>query len=246
MGYPTESTTTTQVTQQFFTLQSLIENTYNGQRINQYDTKQSIIGIANKVYVSKQITLLPSYIDALTPPPSSSSSNEAPFITYNFDFTSNNASTIINNWVNQNTNGLIEYIIPENYDISSWVMVLMNAIYLNGTFALQFEKSMTSSSKFYSDTTRETVIADIHLMHQKEYFYYYSDGNYQYLKFEFTDSEDLFVLFALPMNQRLYSDETYKNGLITDETLIKLAINKLESIMLHWLYQKYQLKLNMD
>eukprot|EP01084_Bolivina_argentea_P128023 226363_1 len=64
LNYPS-TTTPSQVTQQFFTLQSSIENTYNGVKQNEYDFKPSIIGIANKIYSSKSLTLKQSYINAL-------------------------------------------------------------------------------------------------------------------------------------------------------------------------------------
>eukprot|EP00484_Ammonia_sp_Unknown_P018447 CAMPEP_0197040178 /NCGR_PEP_ID=MMETSP1384-20130603/16924_1 /TAXON_ID=29189 /ORGANISM="Ammonia sp." /LENGTH=151 /DNA_ID=CAMNT_0042470891 /DNA_START=16 /DNA_END=468 /DNA_ORIENTATION=+ len=85
---------------------------------------------------------------------------------------------------------------------------------------------MTSSGKFYSSGLREEEVADIHLMHQKGYFLYHNDDNYQYLKFPFTDSNDLFVLFALPINEELYDD---KNGLLTDINVMKAAIDNLKS-----------------
>eukprot|EP01083_Nonionella_stella_P272771 925103_1 len=63
-------------------------------------------------------------------------------------------------------------------------------------------------------------------MHQIDYFQYYSNSNYQFLKFPFSDNNDLFILFALPINNNLSSN---KNALITDENIIKTAINNLES-----------------
>eukprot|EP01083_Nonionella_stella_P180344 642857_1 len=133
---------------------------------------------------------------------------------------------IINTWIKDNTNGLIDSIIPEDQDISHWRLVAMNAIYLNGSFRYPFETKLTSAHTFYSNSLRTTKVADCHLMHQSEDFYYYSDGDYQFLKFGFYDSYALFVLFALPINHELYDD---KNGLITDSGVVKAAIQKLKS-----------------
>eukprot|EP01084_Bolivina_argentea_P029239 54254_1 len=213
LNYPSTDINTAQVTQQFFTLQSLIENTYNGIKTNEYDNKPSIIGIANKIYSSKTLTLKQPYIDALN-------DGQQSFIDYNFDFSAQNATKIINNWVNQNTNGLIKEILQEGQDISSWRLVAMNAIFLNGTFKSQFETTMTSLNKFYADRSRSIPTSDCHLMHQIDYFEYYSNSNYQFLKFPFSDNNDLFILFALPINDNLSSN---KNALITDENIIKTA-----------------------
>eukprot|EP01084_Bolivina_argentea_P117899 209291_1 len=220
LGYPTgNSVDASDITQQFFTLQSSIESTFDGVRTNEYDPKPSVIGIANKIYSSRSLTLKQPFIDALNDGTHS-------FIDYDFDFAADNATTIINTWVKDNTNGLIDSIIPEDADISPWRLVAMNAIFLNGSFHFQFAKEFTSAHTFYSNSRRDAEFADCHLMHQIEDFDYYSDGDYQFLKFPFTDSNDLLVLFALPINEDLYEN---KNGLITDSDVITTAIQNLES-----------------
>eukprot|EP01083_Nonionella_stella_P115178 341199_1 len=223
MGYPTgPSVHASDITQQFLTLQSSIETTYDGITSNSYDDDPpsvEYIAIANKIYSSRLLTLKPPYIDALH-------DGSQSFIDYDFDFTAANATTIINTWIKDNTNGLIDSIIPEDQDISHWRLVAMNAIYLNGSFRYPFETKLTSAHTFYSNSLRTTKVADCHLMHQSEDFYYYSDGDYQFLKFGFYDSYALFVLFALPINHELYDD---KNGLITDSGVVKAAIQKLKS-----------------
>eukprot|EP01083_Nonionella_stella_P186310 681717_1 len=216
MGYASDSVDPSDITQQFFTLQSSIEFTYGGQTRG-----SSIIGIANKIYASDSLTLKQSYIDALQP------SSTQSFIDYNFDFSATNATTIINQWVNDNTNGLIHDIIPDGADVSLWRLVAMNAIYLNGSFELQFDTEMTSQHTFYSNALRTdpaTQNADCHLMHQIDYFHYHSTDDHQFIKFPFTDMHDLFVLFALPKHSDL--DD---NGWITDASVISTTIDKLES-----------------
>ncbi len=213
MYFPTTTSNPGDVTQQYFTLQSSIETTYNGESV------ASIIGIANKVYISNLITPKQTYITALT-----NGITQKQFIEEDFNFSSPVATTTINNWVSENTNGLIDTIIDKDKDISDWILVALNAIYLNASFALQFNKIMTSEQKFYSNGLRTTQLSDIHLMHQTNYFGHYSDGNYQFLKFPFSDLTHLFVLFALPINSQLYAQ---RNGLITDESFIQSAIDNL-------------------
>eukprot|EP01084_Bolivina_argentea_P262991 444973_1 len=223
LHFPTTTSNPGDVTQQYFSLQSSIQTTYNGEpeKASYWSDKSSIIGIANKIYISNLLTPNPTYITALT----NGITQQQSFIQQNFDFSASDANTIINNWVNDNTNGLIDSIIDENKDISHWRLLALNAIYLNGSFASQFAKHMTSIQKFYSNGLRTNEVSNIHLMHQKDYFYYYSDGNYQFLKFPFSDTTDLFVLFALPINSQLYNQ---RNGLITDEHLIQTAIQNLQ------------------
>eukprot|EP01083_Nonionella_stella_P106496 307417_1 len=230
MGYPTDSVNASDITQQFFALQSSIENTFDGTSTENtfnktYSSvdpppspvpKASVIVIANKIYSSDVLTLKQPFIDALH-------YGTQPFIEYNFDFTADNAHTIINSWVKDNTNGLIHKIIDEHQDISNWGLVAMSAIYLKGSFRSQFKTELTSAHSFYSNSLRTTQVGGCHLMHQISTFPYYSDGNYQFLKLAFVD--DLFVLFALPINHKLYDN---KNGLITDSFLIQTAMQKFE------------------
>eukprot|EP01083_Nonionella_stella_P242399 845554_1 len=69
MGYPTgPSVHASDITQQFLTLQSSIETTYDGITSNSYDDDPpsvEYIAIANKIYSSRLLTLKPPYIDAL-------------------------------------------------------------------------------------------------------------------------------------------------------------------------------------
>lgn len=63
------------------------------------------------------------------------------------DFCAPNAAQIINNWVDQNTNGKIKTIVPDpipNYA----VMYLINAIYFKGSWTYQFDPNQTKDDKF--------------------------------------------------------------------------------------------------
>jgi len=224
MGYPTDSTSK-DVTNAFLELQSSIESTYDGSKMGNYSRspRNSVIGIANKIYAAKDLMLKQSYINTLT---ANGDSEEDSFIDSNFDFASDDATQSINDWVNDNTNGLIEEIIDENTDISHWKLAALNAIYLNATFKLQFESYFTSKNSFFDSVARTNAVADCHLMHQKDYFDYFEDGKYQFLKFQFVDNTDLFALFVLPIDPHT---ETTKNGLITDYNVISNAISNLES-----------------
>ena len=228
MGYPTDNTFA--VTKQFIQLQSSIENTYNGTSDDSFWARKiSIIGIANKIYVSNTLSLKQSYVNALN-------DGHHSFIQQGFDFTSNNAAQIINQWVDKSTNGLIDSIIDKKTKISGWKLAALNAIYLNGTFRSQFKKYMTSSNPFYSDASRTKKISNCHLMHQYENFDYYSNGEHQFLKFPFSDSADLFVLFALPTS----------GNRITDKSVIDVALKKLESTYIALALPKLSIEASYD
>jgi serpin B len=63
------------------------------------------------------------------------------------DFTNPNAPGIINNWVEENTNGRIEQIINEIQPEA--ILFLINAIYFKGNWAEQFDENLTTEQPFY-------------------------------------------------------------------------------------------------
>ena len=225
MGYPADANSF-EVTKQFLALQSSIEGTYQGTPAgaDPWTEKKSIIGIANKIYASRTLTLRQDYVDALN-------DGGEFFIEPAFDFAAPSAVSTINKWVNKSTNGLIDSIIAEDTDISASRLVALNAIYLNGTFRKQFETRMTSSSAFYLDASRKEKKADCHLMHQIDYFDYFADGERQFSKFPVSDSADLFLLFVLPIDSEtpvLSSKATIDNALSNlESTYVALALPKL-------------------
>jgi serpin B len=65
------------------------------------------------------------------------------------DFSTPSALTTINKWASDNTNGKIPEVIQE---ISAQaVMFIMNALYFNGDWSYQFDKSLTQERPFYPD-----------------------------------------------------------------------------------------------
>lgn len=93
---------------------------------------------------------------------------------------------IINNWVNKNTDGLIDQIITHIPD--DMVMYLMNALYFKGDWLNQFETDDTRKADFVLETG-ETV--DVDMMHQKGLFA--------------THISDEVHLIELPYGDSLYS-----------------------------------------
>ena len=65
------------------------------------------------------------------------------------DFNAPSALTTINKWANDNTNGKIPKVLNE-IDPDA-VMFIMNALYFNGDWSYQFDKSLTQELPFYPD-----------------------------------------------------------------------------------------------
>ena len=88
------------------------------------------------------------------------------------------ARTIINNWVSNNTFGLIRDLISDDVDMSDWQLVALNTIYFKGIFLRPFPSYKTSKQAFYTDILRENTNTDCYLMHLIEYYGYYEDRTY--------------------------------------------------------------------
>jgi serpin B len=239
LHYPTNNN---DITGSFFAQQTLIEDTYNGScrtmACSEYgEYSPSIIGIANRIWIQQGLNVRRSFLNAVDMNNGDNNNNNQ-LIVDDFDFTFANASVLINEWVDENTNGLIPTVFPEGTDLSHIVLMAANAIYLNGSFTMQFNPTKTSVSPFYA-TFNDAVlqsesgkVADCHLMHQTEDFLYHADGDYQYLKFHFNDEpgNDLFVMFVLPINNALYS--TNNAQLQNMDVLLDVIANQLESTLI--------------
>ena len=91
--------------------------------------------------------------------------------------------TKINEWVNENTEGLITEIIDEIPD--HIVMYLINALYFKGDWLNQFDKDDTRPGDFYLESG-ETVQAD--MMNQENRFATYFSDQVQMIELPYGDS----------------------------------------------------------
>lgn len=125
---------------------------------------------------------------------------EVPFINANktyydaevreLDFDRPDAVTIINNWVSDKTNNLIDKIIERI--TNQTVMILLNAIYFKGEWRYEFDKSETTSLPFHLENGQQITVPT---MRQASTFNYvehelfsvaelpYGRGNYSMLVF---------------------------------------------------------------
>ncbi len=102
------------------------------------------------------------------------------------DFDRADAADIINKWVSDNTNKLIEKII-DNIP-SETVMYLINAIYFKGQWKYEFDPNETAPAPFY---LHQGGNKQVPMMHQSELFGYYSN--------------DMFSAAELPYGRGNYS-----------------------------------------
>ncbi len=87
------------------------------------------------------------------------------------DFEQSDAADIINKWVSDNTNKLIDKII-ENIPAET-VMYLINAIYFKGQWKYEFDPNETAPAPFYLENGTNKQVP---MMHQSELFGYFSNN----------------------------------------------------------------------
>ena len=96
------------------------------------------LGIANALWHHEPFTIKDNFLTTLD--------NKFDAEINAYDFNKAEAPEVINNWVENNTNGLIKKIIDK---ISpSEVMFLLNALYFKGDWTTQFDKSQTQKLPF--------------------------------------------------------------------------------------------------
>jgi serine protease inhibitor len=110
--------------------------------------KRVLISIANSVWIEKNFVVKKPFTDILTQYYNAESNS--------FDITDPQVPSLINNWIESKTNGLIKNMVTQ-LDPST-VMLLINAIYFKGKWKYQFETDNTVQGTFNKpDGTSEQV-----------------------------------------------------------------------------------------
>jgi serine protease inhibitor len=116
------------------------------------------------------------------------------------DFNDPASVDIINNWVNENTNGKIPAIIDK---ISpEMVMFLINAIYFKGEWKYQFDKDYTKNDFF---TTTNGSQVSCKMIQQGNNFNYFSNDLFQAVDLPYGDSSFSMIIF-LPLQNEDIND----------------------------------------
>ena len=100
----------------------------------------------------------------------------------------------VNEWCSNKTHGKITKILDELEGLSA--MIIINAVYFRGEWALKFEKDMTKKLPFYNLGSQKT---EVDTMTQISYFSYYEDKNVQAVRLHF-QMDDMSAIVILPQN----------------------------------------------
>ncbi|MBN1658994.1 MAG: serpin family protein [Anaerolineae bacterium] len=170
----------------FDVLAAALESRSEGEREGEGDRFR--LNVANSLWGQEGYPFLPAFLDLLD-------------IYYSaglrrLDFASapDAARQVINDWVEEQTEGRIEDLIPPDLINSLTRLVLANAIYFNASWAYPFEEGATTDGPFHLPGGGEVVVP---MMRQTESFAYAAGDGYQAIELPYTGHQ-ISMLILLP------------------------------------------------
>lgn len=137
------------------------------------------------------------------------------------DFEADDSPLIVNEWVKNSTNGLIDSIVPEDKPLfPPYVLIAINSIYLKARWEQQFEEGFTNLDLFYDSASRSSKVSEAHFMNMVEYFDYSHEAltGYQVIDLPFAQSQ-MSMIFVLPMTDDMEAVPSSKLLPILDDDL---------------------------
>ncbi|MDZ7996195.1 MAG: serpin family protein [Nostoc sp. EfeVER01] len=149
------------------------------------------LNIANSLWANKNFSFQPDFLQRVQYFYKAKVSN--------LNFQDPTASSIINNWVKDNTNGkinkIIEKIEPDQ------VLFLINAIYFKGKWSQEFDKNQTAQYPFYRTSGRPKQHP---MMSQNGDYRYYENKQFQAVSLPYgKDGKFSFYIFLPKQNSNL-------------------------------------------
>ena len=164
-----------------------------------------VMNIANSVWVREDFQVIEEFLDR----------NRTYFDAEvkRLDFSKPEAPDIINSWIDEKTRGLIEEMIDEIDPLV--VMYLINAIYFNGDWAVQFDPNETEDRRFYR---ADGTTTEIPMMTGRHEFRHYFGDDWTALDMWYGDAGFSFTAL-MPTN-----------GAFLKELVPELSMARFESI----------------
>jgi serpin B len=158
------------------------------QRLNAGSGSAYEMAVANGLWAQKGAPLEAGFLDLLLQHDGSSIS------AVDFRHHAEDARATINRWVEDKTRRRIRELIPAGSLHVDTRLVLANAVYFKGMWALQFRQAATRDEPFWLDDGETVQVA---LMHQQQPFRYLQARGYQAVELDYEGS-DLSMLLLLP------------------------------------------------
>ncbi|MBQ7942561.1 MAG: serpin family protein [Lachnospiraceae bacterium] len=189
-----------------------------------HDSEELIVALANSAWIDDEFTAYDEWIGKLN------SLYDAKV--YQTDLASTSTVSAMNDWIKENTRGLIEKMIEEPFDDYTR-LVLFNALYFNGKWRNSFEVYQTRDKDFILASQEELLVP---MMHQYSAYYdYFENEEYSGVVMPYRDG-NLAMVAILPNEDRTVRElvnnlsfESLSNALNdVESTLINLQLPKFE------------------
>lgn len=144
------------------------------------------LSTANAMFVQKEFPFLDSYIGLVK------SYYGAGLQTVDFQHELEKARLTINDWVAQKTKNRIQDLIVQGMITELARLVLVNAIYYNGSWDVRFDEKETVEKPFYATPEKSH---NVPFMHKKALFNYYQGEQVQIIEIPYIDSTLSMVVF---------------------------------------------------
>ncbi|MCD6381601.1 MAG: serpin family protein [Candidatus Aenigmarchaeota archaeon] len=103
----------------------------------------------------------------------------------------------INSFIEKQTNGKIEDLIPKDFITSSTGIVITNAIYFKGTWKVEFDPKETKEMDFHMDSNKAIKVQMMHMKPNEKTFNYTETEDVQILELPYK-GDDISMLIILP------------------------------------------------
>ena len=114
------------------------------------------------------------------------------------------AAEIINQWVENQTNGLIKDLITEDAIDPLTALILTNAIYFKGIWKTQFDPVNTTNRTFEISAEKTVEVPTMNLIDTEDIFNYTETDDLQILELPYT-GDDISMIILLPKDKDLSS-----------------------------------------
>jgi serpin B len=155
------------------------------------------ISTANALWINKNLHILEEYLNIIQ----LHYGGDASDVDYSYP---SESAAIINQWVENQTNGLIKDLITEDMINPLTGLILTNAIYFKGIWKTQFDPENTTIRSFETLTGESVEVSTMTLVDTIDRFYYTETEDVQLLELPY-DGEDISMMIFLPKNNDIIS-----------------------------------------
>ena len=155
------------------------------------------ISTANALWVKKNLQLLEEYLNIIQ----EFYGGDATEVDYS---NPSESAAIINQWVENQTNGLIKDLITEDMINPLTALILTNAIYFKGIWKTQFDPENTTNRPFETAAGTSVEAETMTLVNTYDRFYYTENDDMQLLELPYTGDDTSMMIF-LPKNNDVAS-----------------------------------------